>query len=90
MNKASLIQQLTQVESAGDVHVQTSSGIFVISAVQQGENGLIVLRATETAAGVAGQAEYQAQRKAAIAGQPEQPAAAPGAAPAPGVVRPAS
>lgn len=69
MTKANLVHQLNQLQGDGDIHVQTSSGVFVVSAVQIGEDGAIVLRATETPAYITARAEYAAQRKDAIAAQ---------------------
>jgi hypothetical protein len=62
MNAQAVIQQLNQINSTGEVHVQTPSGTFVVSAVQQDADGAVVLRATDTPAGLAGQSQYQAQR----------------------------
>jgi hypothetical protein len=66
MTAADLVYQLNQSGSTGNVLVQTSSGIFVVSAVQQGEDGSIVLRAMETPAGADGLAQYQEQRNTGL------------------------
>jgi hypothetical protein len=71
MTKANFVNQLNQLQSDGDIHVQTASGVFVVSAIQLGEDGAIMLRATETPAYITARADYAAQRKAAIAEQPE-------------------
>jgi hypothetical protein len=62
MNAQAVIQQLNQINSTGDVHVQTPAGIFVVSAVQQGDDGTIMLRATDTPGGVAGMDQYNRMR----------------------------